>query len=51
MENEQHKVLLCPKCGSEIEITDNQTIGHCTFCDSLIPLPFFLVSKDKVSMI
>ena len=51
MENEQRKVLLCPKCGSEIEITDNQTIGHCTFCDSLIPLPFFLVSKDKVSMV
>ncbi len=51
MENEARKVLLCPKCGNEIEIIEHQTIGHCTFCDSLIPLPFFLVSRDRVSAV
>ena len=46
MENER-KVLICPKCGSEIEISENQTLGHCSFCDSLTPLPFFITSKDS----
>ncbi|MBQ2891970.1 MAG: leucine-rich repeat protein [Bacilli bacterium] len=44
MENER-KVLICPKCGSEIEITENQTLGHCSFCNSLTPLPFFITNK------
>ena len=49
MNGESRKVLLCPKCGSEIEIVENQTIGHCTLCDSLIPLPSFIVKADKVT--
>ena len=44
MENER-KVLICPKCGSEIEITENQTLGHCSFCNSLTPLPYFITNK------
>ncbi len=47
MENER-KFLLCPKCGSEIEITENQTLGHCTFCDSLTPLPFFITNRESL---
>lgn len=46
MENER-KVLICPKCGSEIEISENQTLGHCSFCDSLTPLPFFITSRSS----
>lgn len=44
MDNER-KVLICPKCGSEIEITENQTLGHCSFCNSLTPLPFFITNR------
>ena len=47
MENER-KNLTCPKCGSEIEVTENQTIGHCSFCDSLIPLPYFITNREAV---
>ena len=46
MENER-KILICPKCGSEIEISENQTLGHCIFCDSLTPLPFFITSRSS----
>ena len=44
MDNER-KVLICPNCGSEIEITENQTLGHCSFCNSLTPLPFFITNR------
>jgi len=46
MEENRH-ILICPKCGSEIELVEHQTIGHCSFCDSLIPLPTFVVNRDK----
>ncbi|MBR2891787.1 MAG: leucine-rich repeat protein [Bacilli bacterium] len=46
MENER-KVMICPKCGSVVEISENQTLGLCSFCDSLTPLPFFITSKDS----
>ena len=43
------KVFICPKCGSEIEIIENQTIGHCDLCDSLVVLPSFLIKKDLIN--
>lgn len=47
MENERN-YLTCPKCGNEVELTENQNIGHCSFCDSLIPLPYFMINQDAV---
>lgn len=47
MDNERHN-LTCPKCGSEIEVSEGQTIGHCSFCDSLIPLPQFMINPSLV---
>lgn len=40
-------ILICPHCGSEIEVVDKQTIGHCTCCDTLLPLPSFIINQDK----
>ncbi len=31
--------LKCPKCGGDITVKPNQTIGVCSECDAILPLP------------
>ena len=43
METDNIKIY-CPKCGSELDLSNGQLLGSCSFCDSLIPLPFFVTN-------
>ena len=47
METDNIKIY-CPKCGSELDLSNGQLLGSCSFCDSLIPLPFFVTNPNAL---
>lgn len=47
METDNIKIY-CPKCGSELDLSNGQLLGSCSFCDSLIPLPFFVTNPESL---